>query len=92
MRQTSTTRKDFSYESARLRALGDLSRAAFGPVVILALLVRVTKVQLGYYTVPCYCVCIFLGSYLRGLYHSVRLERDVKHLRGKEGLVESIPV
>jgi len=92
MRQTSTVRKDFSYESARLRALGDLSRAVVVPVVILASLVRATKVQLGYYAVPCYCVCIFLGSYLQGLYRSFRLERDAKHLGGKEGLVESIPV
>ena len=92
MRQTSTAREDFSYESARLRALGDLSRAVVVPVVILASLVRVTKVRLGYYTIPCYCLCIFLGSYLQELYRSFQLERDAKHLGGKGGPVESIPV
>jgi len=92
MRQTSTAREDFSYESARLRALGDLSKAVVVPAVILASFVKATKVQLGYYTIPCYCLCIFLGSYLQGLYRNFRLERDAKRLGGKEGVVESIPV
>ena len=87
------TRDDFSYESARLRALGGFSKAVVMPVVVLALLVRATNVQLGHYTIPCYGLCIFLGSYLQGLYRGFRLERDVKHLaKGMEGPVGSIPV
>ena len=86
-------REDFSYESARLRALGDFSKTIVVPAVILTSLVKATKVQLGYYTVPCYGLCIFLGSYLRGLYRNFRLERDAKNLAGgKEGPIESIPV
>ena len=86
-------REDFSYESARLRALGDFSKAIVVPAVVLALLVRATKVQLGHYTVPCYVLCIFFGSYLQRLYRGFRLERDAKHLsKGVEGRVGSIPV
>jgi len=86
-------RLDFSYESARLRALGDFTKAAVIPAVILALLVRATEVQLGYYTVPCYGLCVFLGSYLLGIYRSFRLGRDAKSLaKGRGGPVESIPV
>lgn len=40
--------KDFSYECARLRALGDLGKAIFVPAVILASSVRATEVQLGH--------------------------------------------
>jgi len=87
------TREDFSYESARLRALGDFAKAVAAPAVILALLVRATKVQLGYYTIPCYGLCIFLGSYLLGICSSFRSEREAKRLaKGKEGPVGSIPV
>jgi len=90
---TSMAREDFSYESARLRALGDFTKVVVVPTVIPALLVRATKVQLGYYTVPFYGLCIFLGSYLQGLYRSFQLERDAKHLaKGKEDPVGSIPV
>jgi len=85
-------REDFSFESARLRALGDLSRAIVVPAVILTSLVKATEVQLGYYTIPCYGLCIFLGSYLQGLYRSFRLERDAKRLAGDKGPVGSIPV
>ena len=86
-------RKDFSYESARLRALGGFSKAVVVPAVVLALLVRATRVQLGHYTIPCYGLCIFLGSYLQGLYHGFWLEMDAKHLaKGIEGPVGSIPV
>ena len=86
-------RKDFSYESARLRALGDFSKAVVVPAVILTSLVSATKVQLGYYTIPCYGLCMFLGSYLRGLYYSFRLEKDAKRLtKGRGGPVGSIPM
>lgn len=82
-------RENFSYESARLRALSDLSKAIVVPTVILASFVWTTEVRLGYYTVPCHCLCIFLGSYLQGLYRSFRLERDARRLGGP---VESVPV
>jgi len=82
-------REDFSYESARLRALGDLSKAIVVPAVILASFVKATEVRLGYYTIPCHCLCIFLGSYLQGLYRTFRLERDAKRFVGP---VESVPV
>ena len=86
-------REDFSFESARLRAIGDFIKAVFVPAVVLMSLVRATKVQLGYYTVPCYGLCIFLGSYLQGLYRSFRLGRDIKQLsKSVEGPVGSIPV
>ena len=87
------TREDFSYESTRLRALGYFSKVFFVPAITLVLLVRATKAQLGYYTVPFYGLCIFLGSYLQGSYRRFQLERDAKHLsKGKEGPVGSIPV
>ena len=89
---TSMTREDFSYESARLRALRNLTKAAVVPAVVLASLVRVTKVQLGYYTIPCYGLCIFLGSYLQGLYQSFQLGRDAKQLAEGRGPVGSIPM
>ena len=57
-------REDFSYESARLRALGDLTKAVVVPAVVLTSLVKATRIELGYFTVPCYGLCIFLGSYL----------------------------
>lgn len=86
-------REDFSYESARLRALGDLTKAVVAPATVLAALVRTTKIQLGYYTVPCYGLCIFLGSYLQALYRSFQRERDAKRLaEGKGGPVGFIPV
>ena len=86
-------REDFSYESARLRAIVDFTKAVVIPAVILTSLVRATGVQLGYYTIPCYGSSIFLGAYLRGLYRSFQLGRDVKQLsKGMEGSVGSIPV
>ena len=87
-------RKDFSYESARLRALGDFARVLVVPAVVLVSLVRATKVPLGYYTIPCYGLCAFLGSNLWGsMYRSFRLRRDVKRLaKGKEGPIGSIPM
>ena len=63
------------------------------PAVVLVLLVRATKAQLGHYTIPCYELCIFLGSYLQGLYRGFQLGRDAKHLaKGIKGPVGSIPV
>ena len=86
-------REDFSYESARLRALGDLTKAVVVPAVVLTSLVKATRIQLGYFTVPCYGLCIFLGSYLQGLYHSFQQGRDARRLaEGKEGPVGSVPV
>ena len=86
-------REDFSFESARLRALNDLTKAVIAPAVVLALLVSAANVQLGYYTIPCYALCIFLGSYLRGLYRSFQLRRDARRITaGKEDPVGSIPV
>jgi len=86
-------REDFSYKSARLRALGDLAKAVVVPAVVLASLVRVAKVQLGYYTVPCYGLSVFLGSYIQGLYHSFQRGRDAKRLaKGIEGPIGFIPV
>ena len=85
-------REDFSYESARFRAFGDLAKAVVVPAVVLASLVRATKVQLGYYTVPCYGLSIFLGSYLQGLYHGFQQGKDAKRLvKGVEGPIGSIP-
>lgn len=87
------TREDFSYESARLRALSDFGKAVVPPAVLLASLVRISKVEFGYYIIPLYGLCIFLDSYLRGLYRRFQLEKDVKRLaKGKEGPVGSIPV
>ena len=87
------TREDFSYEGARLRAFGDLAKAVVVPAVVLAALVRATKVQLGYFTVPCYGLSIFLGSYLQGLYRSFQQGKDVKQLaKGIEGPIGTIPV
>ena len=86
-------REDFSFESARLRAIGDFTKAVVVPAVVLTSLVRATKVQLGYYTVPCYGLCVVLGSYLHGLYRSFQLGRDIKQLsKSVEGPVGSIPV
>ena len=86
-------REDFSYESARLRVFGGLAKAVVVPAVVLASLIRVTKVQLGYYTVPCYGLSIFLGSYLQGLYRGFQQGRDAKQLaKGVEGPIGSIPV
>jgi hypothetical protein len=86
-------REDFSFESARLRAIGDFTKAVVVPAVVLTSLVRTTEVQLGYYTIPCYGLCIFLGSYLQGLYRSFQLGRDIKQLsKSVEGPVGSIPV
>lgn len=86
-------REDFSYESARLRALGGLAKAIVVPAVVLASLVRATRVQLGYYTVPCYGLSIFLGSYLQALYRGFQERKDAKQLaKGVEGTIGSIPV
>ena len=86
-------RKDFSYESARLRALTDFIKAVIIPSVVLTSLLRMTKVQLGYYTLPCHGLCIFLGSYLQGLYRSFHLGRDARDLaKHKGGPAGSIPV
>ena len=86
-------REDFSYESARLRALIHFSKVVVVPAVTLALLVRATKDQLGYYTVPFYGLCIFFGPYLRGLYRRFQLKKDIKRLsKGREGPVGHIPV
>lgn len=86
-------REDFSFESARLRALRDFSKAVVVPAVILTFLVRVTEVQLGYYTIPFYGLCIFLSSYLQESYRGFRLERDAKRLAGSSGVpIGSIPV
>ena len=86
-------REDFSYESARLRALGDFTKAVVVPAAVLASLVRATKIQLGHYTIPCYGLCIFLSSYLQALYRSFQRGRDAKRLaEGKGGPVGSIPV
>jgi hypothetical protein len=86
-------REDFSFESARLRAIGDFTKAVIVPAVVLTTLVTATKVQLGYYTIPCYGLCIFLGSYLQGLYRSFQLGRDIKQLsKSVEGPMGSIPV
>lgn len=86
-------REDFSYESARLRALTDLTKAAIAPAVVFACLLKATGVQLGYYTVPGYGSCIFLWSYLRGLYHSFLFRKDAKRLaKDKGGPMGSVPV
>lgn len=86
-------REDFTYESARLRALGDFTKAFVVPVAVLVSLVKATEVQLGHYTVPCYGLSIFLNSYLRMLYCDFQRRRDVKKLAmGKEGSLGSIPV
>ena len=87
------TREDFSFESARLRALRDFSKAVVVPAAILAFLVRLAKVRLGYYTVPFYGLGIFLSSYLQELYRGFWLERDAKRLAGSSGVpIGSIPV
>ena len=86
-------REDFSFESARFRALNDLTKAVVAPAVVLASLVSAANVRLGYYTIPCYAFCIFLGSYLQGLYRSFQLRRDSRRIAvGKEDPVGSIPV
>ena len=87
-------RKDFSYESARLRALGDLAKAVIIPSLVLTSLLGATKIQLSYYTIPCCGLCIFLGSYLQGLYLNFQLETDAERLTngGKGGPVGFIPV
>ena len=87
------TREDFSFESARLRALLDLSKTVVVPAVILTALVRQTKVELGYFTIPFYMLGVFLSSYLRDLYRGFRLERDAERLAGSSGVpIGSIPV
>jgi len=87
------TREDFSYESARFRVLTDLTKVMIVPAVVFASLLKVTKVQLGYYTIPCCGLCIFISSYLRGLYHNFQLGKDAKRLvKGNEGSVGTIPV
>lgn len=89
----SMARKDFSFKSARFRALIDLTKTLILPSVVLVSLLRATKVQLGYYTIPCYILSLFLGSYLQGLYRSFQLGRATKILaKGKKGTVGSIPV
>ena len=86
-------REDYSYENARRREFANLTRTAVMPAAALVFLLKVTKVQLGYYTVPCYGLCILLGSYLQGACHALRLGRDAKRLTaGKKGPVGSIPV
>ena len=90
----SMVRNDFSYESARLRALVDLAKIVAIPSLVLTSLLGVTKIQLGYYTIPCYGFFVFLGSYFQGLYNNFQLERDAERLasRGKGSPVGSIPV
>jgi len=86
-------REDFSYESARLRALGDLAKAVVVPAVVLASLLKATKIELGYYTIPCYGLSIFLSSYLQALYRSFQEGKDAKQLaKGVKGTIGSIPV
>jgi hypothetical protein len=86
-------REDFSFESAQLRALNDLTKAVIAPALVLASLVSAANAQLGYYTIPCYAFCIFLGSYLQGFYRSFQLRREARRVAvGKEDPVGSIPV
>ena len=86
-------REDFSFESARRRAVTNLTRTVIIPAVILISLVNATKIQLGYSTVPCYGLCVLLGSYLQGVYRNFQLRRDAGRIaEGKEGPVGTIPV
>lgn len=72
----------YSFNDVRNRALKELAKLILVPPLVLNALTRSTQVSLGYWTVPCYGLAIFLGAYARTWYHDYLQGRDAKRIAG----------
>lgn len=80
----------YSFNRVRNRALKELAKLIIVPPILLNALTRSTQIRLGYWTVPCYGLAIFLGAYARTWYHDYFQARDAKFVAG-EKTIGTIP-
>lgn len=80
----------YSFNRVRNRALKELAKLILVPPLVLNALTRSTQTRLGYWTVPCYALAIFLGAYARTWYHDYLQGMDAKAVSG-EGTIGTIP-
>lgn len=80
----------YSFNQLRLRALKELAKLILVPPLLLNTFTRTSQTRLGYWTVPCYGLAIFLGAYARTSYHDYMQGRDAKRAAG-EKTVGTIP-
>lgn len=80
----------YSFDQVRVRALKELAKLLFVPALLLNVVTRITQTRLGYWTVPCYGLAIFLSAYLRTQYHDYLQGRDATRIAG-EKTIGTIP-
>ena len=80
----------YSFNQVRNRALKELAKLILVPPFLLNVLTRTTRTRLGYWTVPCYALAIFLGAYARTWYLDYLQGRDAERIVG-EKTIGTIP-
>jgi hypothetical protein len=84
------TEERYSFNQLRIRALKELAKLILVPPLLLSALIRTSQTRLGYWTVPCYGLAIFLSAYARTSYHDYLQERGAKTIAG-EKTIGTIP-
>ena len=73
----------YSFNQVRIRALKELAKSILVPPLLLSALIRASRTRLGYRTVPCYRLAIFLSAYARASYHDYLQGRDAMTIAGR---------
>jgi len=78
------TQEKYSFNRVRNRALKELAKLILVPPLLLSALTRASQTRLGYWTVPCYGLAIFVSAYARTSYHDYLQGRAAKKIGGKK--------
>ena len=76
------TQEKYSFNQVRNRALKELAKLILVPPLLLSALTRASQTRLGYWTVPCYGLAIFISAYARTSYHDYLQGRNAKKIGG----------
>jgi len=74
----------YSFNRVRNRALKELAKLILVPPLLLNALTRVSQARLGYWTVPCYGLAIFVSAYVRTSYHDYLQGRNAREVAGEK--------
>ena len=72
----------YSFNQVRIRALKELAKLILVPPLLLNAVTRITQTRLGYWTVPCHGLAIFLVACARTWYNDYLQGRDAKRIGG----------
>lgn len=88
--QPLATQEKYSFNRLRIRALKELAKLILVPPLLLHAWTKTSQTRLGYWTMPCYGLAIFLSAYARTSYHDYLQGRDAKRIAG-EKTIGTIP-